>query len=126
MADDDPATRRLIAAVIESEGFDAIEAGDGKEAYRILKSNRTIIAAIIDVMMPYIEGTELTRFISSDERFRGIPVIIVSAGSNPSAKAVGLRAGAAAFLSKPFSNLQLRALIRTFAGLRKDRRHENS
>lgn len=113
MADDDPAIRRLIAAVVEGEGFSAIEACDGKEAYRVLKSEKRIAVAIVDIMMPYIEGTELARYMSTDERFRQIPVIIMTADVNPAANSRSLKAGASAFISKPFSNLQLRTIIRT-------------
>jgi len=115
IADDDPAILWLVRTLVEGEGFSAVTAMDGKEAYRILKSERKIIAAIIDVMMPYIQGTELVRFMRSDERFKKIPVIMMTAEQSPRLPSKSFEAGAAAFLPKPFTNTQLRTMLRTFA-----------
>ncbi len=114
IADDDPAILWLVRALVEREGFSALTAMDGKEAYRILKSEREIIAAIIDVKMPYIEGTELVRFMQSDARFKKIPVIMMTAEQSPRLPSKSFEAGAAAFLPKPFTNSQLRTMLRTF------------
>jgi CheY-like chemotaxis protein len=115
LADDDPAILWLVRTLVEGEGFPVITAMNGKEALRVLKSDRRVIAAIIDVMMPYIKGTELVRFMSSDEKFRKIPVIMMTAEQSPKLPAKSFEAGAVAFLPKPFTNTQLRTMIRTFA-----------
>ena len=115
IADDDPAILWLVRTLVESEGFSAVTAMDGKDAYRILKSERKIIAAIVDIMMPYIQGTDLVRFMKSDERFKRIPVIMMTAEQSPKLPSKSFSAGAVAFLPKPFTNAQLRSMIRTFA-----------
>lgn len=115
IADDDPAILWLVRTLVESEGFSVVTAMDGKDAYRILKSERRIIAAIVDIMMPYIQGTELVRFMQSDERFKKIPVIMMTAEQSPKLPSKSFSAGAVAFLPKPFTNAQLRAMLRTFA-----------
>jgi CheY-like chemotaxis protein len=115
IADDDPAILWLVRTLVEGEGFSAVTAMDGKEAYRVLKSERKIIAAIVDVMMPYIQGTELVRFMQSDERFKQIPVIMMTAEQSPKLPSKSFAAGAVAFLPKPFTNTQLRTILRTFA-----------
>lgn len=115
IADDDPAILWLVRALVESEGFCAVTAMDGKEAYGILKSERKIIAAIVDIMMPYIQGTELVRFMQSDSRFKKIPVIMMTAEQSPKLPSKSFASGAVAFLPKPFTNAQLRTLLRTFA-----------
>ncbi len=114
IADDDPAILWLVRTLVEGEGFSAVTAMDGKEAYRILKSEREIIAAIVDVMMPYIQGTELVRFMQSDDRFKKIPVIMMTAEQSPTLPSKSFEAGAVAFLPKPFTNTQLRAILSTF------------
>ena len=114
VADDDPAILRLVSTVVEGEGFKAAAAADGKEAYKILRSGIPIMAAIIDVVMPYIHGTDLVKFMSSDERFKHIPVVIMTAEQSARLQSAGIASGASAFLPKPFSNAQLRALLRTF------------
>lgn len=88
---------------------------NGKEALRILKSDRRVIAAIFDVMMPYMQGTDLVRFMQSDERLKQIPVIMMTAEQSPKLPSRSFEAGAVAFLPKPFTNAQLRSMIRTFA-----------
>ncbi len=114
IADDDPAILWLIRTLVEGEGFSTVTAMDGKEAYRILKSDRRIIAAIVDVMMPYIQGTELVKFMQTDDRFKKIPVIMMTAEQSPKLPSKSFAAGAVAFLPKPFTNAQLRAMLRTF------------
>lgn len=115
LADDDPAILWLVRTLVEGEGFSVVTAINGKEALRILKSDRRVIAAIVDVMMPYIHGTELVRFMQSDERLKKIPVIMMTAEQSPKLPSKSFEAGAVAFLPKPFTNAQLRSMIRTFA-----------
>lgn len=116
IADDDPSVRRLIKAVAEGEGFSVIMAEDGKDAYKILRSGVIISVAIIDIMMPYVEGTELAKFMQSDARLKKIPVIIMTAESSPRVSSPSFASGASAFLSKPFSNDRLRAMLKTLDG----------
>lgn len=117
LADDDPAILWLVRTLVEGEGFAVVTAMDGKEALRILKSERRVIAAIVDVVMPYIQGTDLVRFMQSDEKFKKIPVIMMTAEQSPKLPSKSFEAGAVAFLPKPFTNAQLRSMIRTFAKL---------
>ena len=115
IADDDPAILYLVRTLVEGEGYSAITAMNGKEAFRILKSDRRVIAAIVDVMMPHVKGTELVKFMQTDERFKKIPVIMMTAEQSPKLPSKSFAAGAVAFLPKPFTNTQLRTLLRTFA-----------
>src|SRR5688500_9361165 len=83
IADDDPSILWLVRTAVGSEGFSVATAMEGKEAYRILKSEPRITAAIVDIMMPYIRGTDLVRFMQSDDRFKHIPVIMMTAEQSP-------------------------------------------
>ncbi len=114
IADDDPAILWLVRMLVEAEGFAAVTAMDGKEAYRILQSGPDVVIAIVDVMMPYINGTELLRFMQTDERFKKIPVIMMTAEQSPKLPSKSFAAGAVAFLPKPFTNMQMRTMLRTF------------
>lgn len=113
IADDDPAILRLVKTIVEKEGFEAQMARDGKEAYRLLQSGDQFALAIFDVVMPYIQGTELARFMQSEERLKGIPVIMMTAEQNPRISSESFTAGAVAFLPKPFTTAQLQAMLRT-------------
>ncbi|HVF30925.1 MAG TPA: response regulator [Pyrinomonadaceae bacterium] len=115
VADDDPAILWLVRTLVEGEGYSVVTAMDGKDALRMLKSDRRVIAAIVDVMMPYIQGTELVKFMQSDEKLKKIPVIMMTAEQNPKLPSKSFQSGAIAFLPKPFTNAQLRTILRTVA-----------
>lgn len=114
VADDDPAILRLVKAIVEKEGCMVITARDGKEAYKILQSGETFIAAIFDVVMPYIQGTELVRYMQSEKRLMKVPVIMMTAEQNSRLSSDSFAAGAVAFLPKPFTNTQLQTMLRMF------------
>lgn len=114
VADDDPAILRLVKAIVEKEGFTVITARDGKEAYKVLQSGEPFVAAIFDVVMPYIQGTELVRYMQSEKRLMKIPVIMMTAEQNSRLSSDSFAAGAVAFLPKPFTNTQLQTMLRMF------------
>lgn len=114
IADDDPAILRLVKAIVEKEGFTAVAVRDGREAYKIMNSGEPFAAAIFDVVMPYIQGTELVRHMQSENRLKKIPVIIMTAEQNPRLSSDSFSAGAVAFLPKPFTTSQLQAMLRMF------------
>ena len=114
VADDDPAILRLVKAIVEKEGYTVITARDGKEAYKILQSGEPFIAAVFDVVMPYIQGTELVRYMQSEKRLMKIPVIMMTAEQNSRLSSDSFAAGAVAFLPKPFTNAQLQTMLRMF------------
>jgi CheY-like chemotaxis protein len=114
VADDDPAILRLVKAIVEKEGYTVITARDGKEAYKILQSGEPFTAAIFDVVMPYIQGTELVRYMQSEKRLMKVPVIMMTAEQNSRLSSDSFAAGAVAFLPKPFTNAQLQTMLRMF------------
>ena len=121
VADDDASILRFVTAVIEGEGLEAAPARDGKEAYKVLKSGKNVVCAVVDVRMPYIEGTELVKFMQADQIFSTIPVIMITGEHESKFASQAHSAGASAFLPKPFTNHQLRLLLRTFINREKER-----
>jgi CheY-like chemotaxis protein len=115
VADDDPAILRLVKTIVEREGYTVIAARDGKEAYKLLQSGEQFAAAIFDVVMPYIQGTELVRYMQSEKRLMKIPVIMMTAEQNSKLSSESFSAGAVAFLPKPFTGSQLQTMLRMFA-----------
>ena len=91
-----------------------ITARDGKEAYKLLQSDEPFVAAVFDVVMPHIEGTELVKYMQSERRLMKIPVIMMTAEQNPRLSSDSFSAGAVAFLPKPFTNAQLKTMVRMF------------
>jgi CheY-like chemotaxis protein len=114
VADDDPAILRLVKAIVEKEGYVVISARDGREAYKLLTSGEQFVAAIFDVVMPYIQGTELVKHMQSEKRLMKIPVIMMTAEQNPRLSSESFASGAVAFLPKPFTTAQLQTMLRMF------------
>ncbi len=114
IADDDPAILRLVKAILEKEGYTVVSARDGKEAFQLLQSGEEFVAAVFDVVMPYIQGTELVKYMQKDTRLREIPVIMMTAEQNPKFLAESVQSGAVAFLPKPFTPSQLKNMLQVF------------
>ncbi len=114
VADDDPAILRLVKTIVEKEGYTVVSARDGKEAYKLLQSGEKFIAAIFDVVMPYIQGTELVRYMQTEKKLMNIPVIMMTAEQNPRLSTESYSAGAVAFLPKPFTAVQLKTMLEVF------------
>lgn len=114
VADDDPAILRLVTTIVEKEGYTVVSARDGKEAYKLLQSGEPFVAAILDVVMPYIQGTELARHMQTERRLKKIPVIIMTAEQNSRLSSDSFALGAVAFLPKPFTPSQLQTMLRMF------------
>ncbi len=119
VADDDPEVLRMVKVVLESEGFEAITARDGKEAYKLLQREEPFAAAIFDLLMPHIEGRDLVRYMQSERRLMKIPVIIMTTELSSRLSSDSFSSGAVAFLPKPFSDSQLKTMLGMFVERRK-------
>ncbi len=112
VADDDPAILRLVTTLVEKEGYTVVAARDGGEALRVLKADANFVAAILDVVMPQVEGTEIVRYMKSEKRLMRIPVMMMTAEQNPKLTSDSFAAGAVVFLPKPFTTSQLQVMLR--------------
>ena len=116
VADDDPAILRLIKTILEKEGFSVVSARDGKEAYKALQDHPDVTAAVLDVVMPHIQGPELVRYMKSEKRFMSIPVMMMTAEQDPKLSSDSFAAGAIVFLPKPFTTAQLQIMLQMLIG----------
>jgi len=112
VADDDPAILRLVRTILEKEGFTVVVARDGREAYKALQENANFTAAVLDVIMPHIQGPELVRFMRTENRYNKIPVMMMTAEQDPKLSSESFAAGAVVFLPKPFTTGQMQAMLR--------------
>ena len=112
VADDDPAILRLVTTILEKEGFTVVGARDGREAYKALQENANFTAAVLDVVMPHIQGPELVRFMRTENRYNKIPVMMMTAEQDPKLSSESFAAGAVVFLPKPFTTVQMQAMLR--------------
>jgi len=107
IADDENDIRNLIKISLEENGYTVLTAQNGKEAWDILTS-REVDLAILDVMMPVMDGFNLLRRIRERST---IPVIFLTARTDDMDKVLGLGLGADDYLSKPFSVAELVARV---------------
>ena len=97
VVEDDADARRALRDVVETHGWDVLEAGDGAEALRVLgeKPSRTPNAIVLDLYMPVMDGWQFLQEIERT-KFRDVPVVVLTASEH----GPGLR-HASAFLRKP-------------------------
>lgn len=112
VVDDDPVIVQLVKDVIEDEGYTVVSAQDGGEAYRILEKDNKFVAAIFDLKMPSLQGTDLIRHMHTAKRLMGIPVLIMTSEQGATVQSESLSAGAAIFMPKPFTRVTLRTMFR--------------
>ena len=117
VADDDADILSLVAFRLERAGYDVVPASDGEEALR-LAVERTPDLAVLDVMMPKLDGYEVTARLRSHEATRRMPVILLTARVQESDVARGFEAGADDYIKKPFSPQELRARVQAILGRR--------
>lgn len=122
IAEDEEHIRRLIKAILLHEGYDLIEAKDGKEVLEKV-SNEMPSLIILDLMMPKIDGVEVCRQLKKNALTRKIPIIMLTAKREMADKIVGIRVGADDYLTKPFEPRELRVRVRTF--LDREKRERN-
>lgn len=108
IVDDDPHIRELVRYFLCKTGFEVIEAADGKAAMTLLEARR-IDCAIIDIMMPRMDGWELCREMKAAYDF---PVLMLTAKGETAQKVKGLNIGSDDYLVKPFETEELLARVR--------------
>lgn len=107
--EDEVSIRSFVVINLKRAGYDAIEAGTGMEALERLKENPDIGVAILDVMLPDIDGFEVCRSIRATNKTIGI--IMLTARTQEMDKVTGLMTGADDYVTKPFSPAELTARI---------------
>jgi CheY-like chemotaxis protein len=111
LVDDDIDTLRLVGMMLESKGYEIIAASNGEKAISTAKNDRPDLI-ILDVMMPGVDGFEVTKAIRQDEETENIPIIMFTAKTGMEDKVHGLELGADAYLTKPISTRELLAHVK--------------
>ncbi len=112
LAEDDDHSRRLLAHYISSWGFEVIPARDGLEALRILDGDEAPSLALIDWIMPGMEGIEVCSRVRNAAGRPYTYLILLTAKSDKEEVAAGLEAGADDYVVKPCDMTELRARLR--------------
>jgi CheY-like chemotaxis protein len=112
VADDSEDVRLLLVRTLTGDGHAVIEAADGEQALELLVTEQFGVA-VLDVMMPGMDGLTLCRTLREAPGLGHLAVVVISAATS---EVAALAAGADAFLSKPFRPSMLRALVGRLAG----------
>lgn len=115
VADDRPSSRELICAVLDSAGYEILEAVDGEDALEKALHN-PIDLVILDLQMPKIDGFGVVSALRKQERFAATPILALTASAMPGDRERALEAGFSSYIAKPIDLKALRAEIRRFLG----------
>jgi DNA-binding response OmpR family regulator len=116
IADDDGDIRALVKISAARAGLDVVgEAADGDEAWAAIQREVPDLA-ILDVAMPGYNGLEICRMVRAEPALDQVQVLLLSAAADDASIAAGMRAGAADYLSKPFSPRELASRLAAHMG----------
>ena len=107
--EDEPSIRSFVVINLRRNGYEPIEAATGEEAMERIRQHPDILVALLDVMLPDIDGFEVCRRIRATGSKMGI--IMLSAKSQEMDKITGLMTGADDYVTKPFSPAELTARV---------------
>jgi two-component system chemotaxis sensor kinase CheA len=100
VVDDSITTRTLEKNILEAEGYTVLLATDGEEALSAMAANGIPDLIVSDIIMPRMDGFELTKIIKEDDKTAQVPIILVTSLDSPQDKARGIEAGADAYIVK--------------------------
>ncbi len=110
IADDDPHIRRILQFLLEQAGYRVLAACDGREALALVVQERPDLA-LLDLMMPHLDGFAVLEQIRQDREVCRLPVIMLTAHDRTSSRIRGLRGGANDYVAKPFDQEELLARV---------------
>lgn len=111
IAEDDLVSQKLLATTLHLWGYDVTVTGDGKAAWEELQKDDGPRLAILDWMMPEMDGAEVCRRARASQHCRSSYLILLTARQSSADRVTGLKSGADDYLTKPFEREELRARI---------------
>ena len=115
VVEDELITQRILSARLEINDYTVITAQDGEEALKKVKEE-TPDLPILDLMIPKINGYEVCRMLKFDEKYKDIPIIVLSSLNQQQEREKAIKSGADAYFIKPFDLELLLVKIREFMG----------
>jgi two-component system, chemotaxis family, chemotaxis protein CheY len=108
--DDSPSIRQMIKVVLGPAGHNVVEAGDGAQGLAKAKATKFDLV-ITDLNMPVMNGMELIRALRKESSLVGLPIVFLTTESSDAVKAEAKQAGATGWITKPFKQEQLLAVV---------------
>jgi DNA-binding response OmpR family regulator len=116
-ADDDEDILELVAFRLERSGYTVLQARDGEQALELALAEKPDLA-VLDVMMPKLDGFELTRRLRAEDATSRMPIILLTARAQDADVDRGFESGADDYLRKPFSPQELSTRVQAILGRR--------
>ena len=110
VVDDDPEIRKMVAVVFDRMGFAVSQAADGRTAIKRLDEARPSLLCL-DLMLPESSGYDVCEHVLQTPTLNGLPILMVSARTMPEDRAQAEELGVRAYLSKPFTQAQLKSAV---------------
>jgi two-component system alkaline phosphatase synthesis response regulator PhoP len=111
VVDDEPGIVKIARDYLERAGFQVISAGDGPTALRLARQERPALI-VLDLMLPGMDGLDITRILRQDTLTAHVPIIMLTARVEETDRLIGLELGADDYITKPFSPRELVARVR--------------
>lgn len=116
VVDDDPLNRAFMKKFL-ADSYQILEASNGKMALETLeKEGQSIVAILLDLVMPIMDGYEFLRCFSKNQQYQNIPVLVVTSDENQNGEKTCLELGAWDFIRKPFNDITLKLRLANIIG----------
>lgn len=113
VVEDNADMREYLGTILSEDDHKTIGMEDGQKVLTFLEQGGEADLILSDVMMPVMDGFELVKRVKAHPKFANIPVVLLTAKTAEDSKIEGLRLGADAYLTKPFSSKELRAIVQS-------------
>jgi CheY-like chemotaxis protein len=114
VVDDDARNIFALTTVLENHDMNVLSATNGRQAIEIIKNTPDLCVVLMDIMMPEMDGYETLREIRKDSKFRGLPILALTAKAMKGDREKCLEAGASDYIAKPVNTDQLVSLLRVW------------
>ena len=111
VVDDEPIIRETVALALDEQGYEVVEARDGRQAIDMLHQGQPIDLMILDLMLPNLNGLDVCRLLRNEGNT--VPIIMLTAKDTETDRVVGLELGADDYVTKPFGIRELVARCRS-------------
>lgn len=113
--DDSASIRQMVKMTLTGAGYDVVEACDGTDALGKAKG-RSVNMVVTDLNMPNMDGLSLIRELRKLPEYRGVPIVLLTTESDDEKKKEAKAAGATGWITKPFKQDQLLAVVKKVIG----------
>jgi len=112
VVEDEKDIQTILEFMLSREGYDVIIAENGKVAKSIVDELEPVGLILLDIMLPYFNGYEIITHIRSKEKWKGVPIIMLTSRHNEKDIVEALELGANDYITKPFNATELMARIK--------------